>query len=65
MDLLLLYDLTALKKFADVRSGIDLTLVGTYLMNLRLERFDAAVVSLERHRSDLVCPVGKSLSLDQ
>ena len=58
-------DLTALEKLAETCCSIYLTLVCTYLVNLWIERLDTSVICLERHSSDLVCPVRKSFSLDE
>ena len=57
MNLLLLYDLTSMKEFHEALCSLDLTLMGTYLMNLWVERLYASVKCLKRHRADLVRPV--------
>ena len=57
MDFLLPDDLTAFKKLADACCCLDLSLMRADFMHLRVERLDAAVISFERHRSDLVCPI--------
>ena len=65
MDLLPLYDLASFEELADACRCLDLALVRTDLMDLRIERLDAAVVCLKRHRTDLVGPVGKPFRLDK
>ena len=65
MDLLLLYYFAAFKKLADACGCVDLSLMGTDLMYLRVEWFDAAVICFELHRTDLVSPVRKSFRLDE
>ena len=65
MNLLLLDDLAALEELAEMLCSFDLALVWTHLVNLWIERLDAAVECLKRHCADLVSPVRQTLCLDE
>ena len=65
MHLLLFDDLAAFEQFADAGGSFYLTLMRADLVNMWIERFYTAVVCFKRHRSYLVCPVGKPLCLQK
>ena len=65
MYLLLLYDLAAFKKLPYACGRLDLPLMCTDLMNLRIERLYTAVVCLKGHGSYLVRPIRQLLGLQE